>query len=249
MSQPRQMQSQPSTATRASESTAANVDSPPLAPLIDHTLLAADAARADIERLCAEAREHGFASVCVSSSWVPLTRTLLDGSGVVTCAVVGFPLGAVTPAAKAYEARLAVAQGAREIDMVIHLGALVSRDYRAVLGDIAGVVEAAGDAIVKVIIEAAALGHDDKIIACCLAKAAGAAFVKTSTGFHSAGGATAADVALMRQIVGPELGVKASGGIRTADDAERMLAAGASRLGASASVAIVTGVRASSQGY
>lgn len=209
-----------------------------IAGLIDHTLLRADATTEDIRRLCEEARTYRFAAVCVNSSRVALARRLLEGSGVMVCAVVGFPLGAMAPAAKAYEAREAVRQGADEIDMVINQGALKSRDYALVLEDIRRVVEAARPARVKVILETAALSQQEKVIACSLAKIAGAHFVKTSTGFGP-GGATTEDVALMRQIVGSEMGVKASGGIRTCEDAQKMRAAGANRIGASASVAIV----------
>lgn len=213
-----------------------------MARLIDHTLLKPEANRDDIIKLCEEARKHQFASVCVNSTWVPVAKALLANSGVMVCAVVGFPLGAMTPAAKAYEAREAVRQGAREIDMVINLGALKSGDFETVFEDICRVVKASRPAGVKVIIEAASLTDEEKITACTLAKLAGAAFVKTSTGFGK-GGATVEDVALMRKVVGRELGVKASGGVRSAEDAARMTEAGANRIGASASIAIVTGAR------
>jgi deoxyribose-phosphate aldolase len=167
----------------------------------------------------------------------------------MVCAVVGFPLGAMTPTAKAYEAREAVRQGAREIDMVINIGALKSKDYETVYEDICRVVKSSAPAAVKVILETSALDHDEKVIACSLSKLAGAAFVKTSTGFGK-GGATVEDVALMRSLVGSDVGVKASGGVRTAEDALKMAAAGASRIGASASVAIVTGTTdAKAKGY
>jgi deoxyribose-phosphate aldolase len=211
-----------------------------LARMIDHTLLRADATHADIAALCDEARQHHFASVCVNGHWVPLCAARLAGSDVVVCTVVGFPLGATAAAAKALEAREAVRHGAGEIDMVLNIGALKSRDYQTVFDDIAGVVDASAPARVKVILETSALDRDEKVIACSLAKAAGAAFVKTSTGFGKSG-ATADDVALMRAVVGPELGVKASGGVRTAADAAKMIAAGANRLGTSAGVAIVAG--------
>ncbi|HVK77028.1 MAG TPA: deoxyribose-phosphate aldolase [Kofleriaceae bacterium] len=211
-----------------------------LAKLIDHTLLRPDAVKDDIVALCDEARKYRFASVCVNTHWVPLCKALLAGTDVMVCAVVGFPLGAMTPTAKAYEARDAVRQGAREIDMVINLGALKSKDYETVFEDICRVVKAAAPAGVKVILETSSLSHDEKVIGCALSKLAGAAFVKTSTGFAK-GGATVEDVALMRAIVGGDVGVKASGGVRTAEDAVRMAAAGANRIGASASVAIVTG--------
>jgi deoxyribose-phosphate aldolase len=211
-----------------------------LAKLIDHTLLKNDATRDEVVKLCDEARTYRFASVCVNTMWVPLCRSLLAGTDVMVCAVVGFPLGAMSPTAKAYEAREAVRQGAREIDMVLNIGALKSRDYETVFEDICRVVKASAPAGVKVILETGALTHEEKIIACSLSKLAGAAFVKTSTGFGK-GGATVEDVQLMRSIVGGELGVKASGGVRTAEDAIKMAQAGANRIGASASVAIVTG--------
>jgi deoxyribose-phosphate aldolase len=209
-----------------------------LARRIDHTLLKADATARDVERLCDEARRHGFASVCVNSAHVARAAGHLAGSDVGVCAVVGFPLGAMSPGAKAFEARCAVHDGACEIDMVLQVGALKAGDHRAVFEDIRGVVVAAAPARVKVILETALLEDEQKIIACILSKLAGAHFVKTSTGFAS-GGATVEDVRLMRRVVGDEMQVKASGGIRTREDALRMIAAGADRLGASASVAIV----------
>lgn len=215
-----------------------------LAGYIDHTLLKADATRDDVVKLCEEARRYSFATVCVNGANVGLAARLLAGSSTRAIAVVGFPLGAMTPSAKAFEAREAVRAGAGEIDTVINIGALKSKDYRLVLDDIAQVVKAVCPVPVKVILETALLTEEEKIIACSLSKAAGAAFVKTSTGF-STGGATAEDIALMRRIVGPDLGVKASGGVRSADDARRFVEAGADRLGASASVAIVTGGKAS----
>ena len=208
--------------------------------LIDHTLLKPEATRDEVVKLCEEARKHRFASVCVNTTWVPLCKAMLGGTDVMVCAVVGFPLGAMTPTAKAYEAREAVRQGAREIDMVLNIGALKSRDYETVFEDICRVVKASAPAGVKVILETSALTHEEKIIASSLSKLAGAAFVKTSTGFGK-GGATVEDIQLMRSIVGSELGVKASGGVRTAEDALKMAQAGANRIGASASVAIVTG--------
>ncbi len=211
-----------------------------LAKLIDHTLLKPEATRDEVVKLCEEARQHRFASVCVNTTWVPLCKALLSGTDVMVCAVVGFPLGAMTPTAKAYEAREAVRQGAREIDMVLNIGALKSRDYETVFEDICRVVKASAPAAVKVILETSALGRDEKIIASALSKLAGAAFVKTSTGFGK-GGATVEDIQLMREVVGSELGVKATGGVRTAEDALKMAAAGANRIGASASVAIVSG--------
>jgi deoxyribose-phosphate aldolase len=211
-----------------------------LAKLIDHTLLKAEATRDEVVKLCEEARKYKFASVCVNTTWVPLCKSLLANSGVMVCCVVGFPLGAMSPTAKAYEAREAVRQGAQEVDMVINIGALKSKDYETVFEDICRVVKASGRAGVKVILETSALDTNEKIIGCTLSKLAGAAFVKTSTGFGK-GGATVEDVQLMRSIVGGELGVKASGGVRTAEDAIKMAQAGANRVGASASVAIVTG--------
>jgi deoxyribose-phosphate aldolase len=187
-----------------------------------------------------EAVEHGFATVCVNSCHVATVAGILAGSRSVPIAVVGFPLGTALSSAKAFEAREAIAAGAREIDMVVHVGALKARDYTLVLEDIARVVEASRPYPVKVILETSLLSRDEKIAACVLSKAAGAAFVKTSTGFGT-GGATVEDVALMRQVVGEEVGVKASGGIRSSEDALKMLQAGANRLGASASVAIVSG--------
>ena len=215
-----------------------------LAGYIDHTLLKPEATRQQLFTLAEEARKHRFATVCVNSANVRLMSQFLEGSGVPVCAVVGFPLGAMTPHAKAFETREAIRCGAREIDMVINLGALKSGDHDLVLNDIKGVVTAARPIPVKVIIETSKLDDEEKIVACALAKAAQAAFVKTSTGFGG-GGATAEDVALMRRVVGRSMGVKASGGVRNRADAEKMIAAGATRIGASASVAIVTGKTAS----
>lgn len=211
-----------------------------LAGTIDHTLLKAEASREDLKKLCDEARRYGFYSVCVNSSNVRYCRSLLDGSSVKVVAVVGFPLGAMSQEAKAFETREAVRAGATEIDMVINVGALKSGDYGMVLEDIRKVVAASSPHKVKVIIETSSLSRTEKITACVLSKVGGAAFVKTSTGF-GAGGATAEDVALMHEVVGNELEVKASGGIHSADDVDRMLKAGATRIGASASVAIVLG--------
>jgi deoxyribose-phosphate aldolase len=221
---------------------AGNRTSRDLAGLIDHTMLKPDATRADIVKLCEEALRYGFATVCVNPVNVALAARLLAGSTTLPIAVVGFPLGATTTAAKVFEMREAIRAGAREIDMVIDIGALKGKEHGEVLRDIQEVVEAARPAPVKVILETGALTRDEKIIGCALAKAAGAAFVKTSTGFGP-GGATAEDVALMREVVGNDMGVKASGGIRTAADARRMIEAGATRIGASASVAIVTSAR------
>lgn len=211
-----------------------------VAGYIDHTLLKADATRDDVIKLCEEARRYNFATVCVNGSNVGLAARLLAGSSTKAIAVVGFPLGAMTASAKAFEAREAVRQGAAEIDMVINIGALKSRDYKLVQDDIEAVVKASLPAPVKVILETSQLTEEEKVIACVLSKAAAAAFVKTSTGFGG-GGATVADIALMRRVVGAEMGVKASGGVRSLDDAHKLIAAGADRLGASASVAIVTG--------
>ena len=210
-----------------------------LAPCIDHTLLRPEGTYADIARLCQEAAEHGFASVCINPVHVGAAVALLAGTSVSVCTVVGFPLGATTTEVKAFEARQAVLQGAREIDMVLHVGALKSADLAAVETDIRQVASACGsDALLKVIIEAALLDDEEKVRACTIARLAGADFVKTSTGFGP-GGATIADVELMRRTVGEELGVKAAGGIRDRETAERMLRAGADRIGASASVKIL----------
>lgn len=218
------------------------------AGLIDHTLLKAEAQREDVVKLCEEARKHRFASVCVNSTWVGLAHALLSNSEVMVCCVVGFPLGAMSPGAKAYEARDAVRQGADEIDMVMNVGAMKSRDYETVFEDICKVVKAANPSRVKVILECSSLTDEEKIIGCSLSKLAGAAFVKTSTGFAK-GGATVEDVSLMRRVVGDEMGVKASGGVRTSEDAAKMTAAGANRIGASASIAIATGKAGKSSGY
>ena len=211
-----------------------------VASMIDHTLLKPDATRKDIEALCREAAEYTFASVCVNPTWVALCASLLQASGVKVCSVVGFPLGATTPDTKQYETRRAIFDGAREIDMVINVGALKSGDLRVVERDIEAVTFPCREAGVlsKVIIEAALLTDDEKITACTLAKAAGADYVKTSTGFGP-GGATAADVALMRRVVGEEMGVKAAGGVRDLEGLKAMVAAGATRVGASAGVRIV----------
>jgi len=211
-----------------------------IAALIDHTLLKPDATAADIRRLCTEARQYGFASVCVNPCWVKLAAAEVDGSEVKVCAVVGFPLGANTTETKVFETRLALEQGAREIDIVINIGELKGRDELAVDADIHAVVEAthARGAIVKVILETGLLNDTEKAVACCIAQSAGADFVKTSTGFGP-GGATAEDVALLRRTVGSRMGVKASGGIRTLGDLRKMVAAGASRIGASSSVRII----------
>jgi deoxyribose-phosphate aldolase len=211
-----------------------------VAAMIDHTLLKADATRTDIEKLCREAAEFRFATVCVNPVWVALAATRLRGSGVGVCSVVGFPLGATTADVKQYETRRAIYDGAAEIDMVINVGALKSGDLRTVESDIAAVVDPCRQCgvVSKVIIEAALLTDEEKITASTLTKAAGADFVKTSTGFGP-GGATVADVALMRRVVGAEMGVKAAGGVRDLEGLKAMVAAGATRVGASAGVKIV----------
>jgi deoxyribose-phosphate aldolase len=212
-----------------------------LARMIDHTLLSPTATRGDVEALCDEARENCFASVCVNPYWVPLANEKLAESPVRVCTVVGFPLGANRPETKVYEAIRAVEDGAVELDMVLNAGALRSGDYTAAERDIAGVVEAGrGRAIVKVILETGHLTDEEKVKACVLARRAGAHFVKTSTGFGK-GGATEDDVRLMRRVVGPKLGVKASGGVKDQPTAMRMIEAGATRIGASAGVRIVHG--------
>jgi deoxyribose-phosphate aldolase len=216
------------------------VDAQTLAGMIDHTLLKPEATPAQIEQLCREAVEHGFATVCVNGAWVQLAAGLVAGTGVGVAAVAGFPLGAGSSAAKACEAADEVRAGATEVDMVINVGALKAGDYALVEVDVTEVVRSAGqDAIVKVILETGLLTDDEKVRACELAVAAGAAFVKTSTGFGP-GGATVEDVALLRRTVGPGVGVKAAGGIRTREQAEAMVRAGASRLGASSSIQIVS---------
>jgi len=211
-----------------------------VAGMIDHTLLKPDATRADIEKLCREAAQFHFATVCVNPAWVAVAANLLRGSGVGVCSVVGFPLGATTADVKHYETRRAIFDGATEIDMVINIGALKSGDLRTVERDIAAVVAPCRESnvISKVILEVVLLNDDEKIAASTLAKAAGADFVKTSTGFAS-GGATAHDVALMRRVVGAEMGVKAAGGVRDYEGLKAMVAAGATRIGASAGVKIV----------
>jgi len=216
------------------------------ARMIDHTLLKAEATKEQIEKLCDEAKQFNFASVCVNPTWVKRSSELLQGTDVLVCTVIGFPLGANTPAVKAFEAKDAIANGAKEVDMVINIGALKDKNYDLVQADIAAVVEAAKDsALVKVIIESCLLTDEEKVKACELAVAAGADYVKTSTGF-STGGATAEDIALMRKTVGPELGVKASGGVRSLEDMKKMVEAGATRIGASSGVAIMNGLIADS---
>ena len=211
-----------------------------VASMIDHTLLKPDATRKDIDALCREAAEYGFASVCVNPTWVSECNRLLQQTSVRVCSVVGFPLGASTADTKHYETRRALFDGAREIDMVINVGALKSGDLRLVERDIEAVTGPCREAgaLSKVIIEAALLTDEEKVAACTVAKAAGADFVKTSTGFGP-GGATAGDVALMRRVVGAEMGVKAAGGVRDLEGLKAMVAAGATRIGASAGVRIV----------
>lgn len=208
------------------------------AKLIDHTLLKADATREQVAKICDEAKQYNFASVCVNPTWVNYCAEALKGTDVAVCTVIGFPLGATTSAVKAFETKDAIANGATEIDMVINIAALKDQDDVLVEADIKAVVEAANGTLVKVIIEACLLTDEEKVRACELSKKAGATFVKTSTGF-STGGATKEDVALMRKTVGEALGVKASGGVRNKADLETMVAAGATRIGASSGVAIM----------
>lgn len=211
----------------------------PLAKYIDHTLLKPDATSSQIKKLCEEALSCEFASVCVNSCYVPLAAEMLKNSSVKTCCVVGFPLGAMLTSSKAQETKDAIAAGAEEVDMVINVGAAKSGNWNLVKEDIDAVVAASGKkALVKVIIETCLLTDEEKVKACQLAKEAGAEYVKTSTGF-STGGATAEDIALMRKTVGPQMGVKASGGIRNLDTALSMIRAGATRIGASAGIAII----------
>lgn len=220
-----------------------------LARYIDHTLLRPDASAIEIDELCAEARQYNFASVCINPTWVKRAANNLRGTDVVTCTVIGFPLGANSTAIKAMEARRALRDGAREVDMVLNVGALKSGEHDLVRDDIAKVAEAAHEVggLCKVILETSLLTDEEKVIASSLAKEAKADFVKTSTGFGS-GGATVYDVALMRETVGPEMGVKASGGVRTLEDVEDLIAAGATRIGASAGVQIVSGGQGDTDG-
>jgi deoxyribose-phosphate aldolase len=227
-------------ASRVSASEKLTKIDPNIAALIDHTILKPEATRNDVIKICREAREYRFASVCINPYWVPLVKAELSGSPVKVCTVVGFPLGATSTEAKVAETAAALRAGAQEIDMVINVGALRSGDTDAVKSDIQAVVRVAHEAgaIVKVILETALLDDTQKTVASKICKSAGADFVKTSTGFSTAG-ATAHDIALMRAAVGPNIGVKASGGIRTLQDVQAMTAAGATRIGASASVKIV----------
>lgn len=210
---------------------------------IDHTILKPETTQEQVEKILAEAKEYDFASVCVNPTWVALAAESLKDSDVKVCTVIGFPLGANTPAVKAFETKDAISNGADEIDMVINIGALKTGNYDLVLEDIKAVVAASGDKLVKVIIEACLLTDDEKVKACQLSQEAGADYVKTSTGF-STGGATVADVALMRKTVGPDMGVKASGGARSYEDAIAFIEAGASRIGASSGMAIMNGAQA-----
>jgi len=214
-----------------------------IAKIIDHTLLKADAKKDEIEKLCAEAKQYEFASVCVNPAWIQFSSELLRGTPVKVCTVIGFPLGATTTETKAFETKDAIEKGAQEVDMVINIGALKSGDVETVSRDINAVTAAAkGKALTKVIIETSLLTEEEKVKACQLAVEAGADYVKTSTGF-STGGATIEDIALMRKTVGPSVGVKASGGVRTVEDAEAMIRAGATRIGASSGVKIVQGLK------
>ncbi|WP_088041786.1 deoxyribose-phosphate aldolase [Bacillus sp. EAC] len=216
--------------------------------LIDHTVLKADTTKAQIEKLCQEAKEHNFASVCVNPTWVKLCSTLLQGTDVLVCTVIGFPLGANTKEVKGFETSNAIENGAQEVDMVINIGALKDGDVETVEQDIASVVNAAkGKALVKVIIETSLLTNEEKVIASKLSVKAGADYVKTSTGF-STGGATVEDVALMRKTVGPDIGVKASGGVRDIASVNEMVKAGATRIGTSNGITIVQG-NVATEGY
>ncbi|MFB1080619.1 deoxyribose-phosphate aldolase [Jeotgalibacillus sp. JSM ZJ347] len=217
-----------------------------IAKMIDHTLLKPEATKEQITNLCEEAAEHGFMSVCVNPYWVKLSSELLQSTDVKVCTVIGFPLGASATETKAFETKQAIEDGATEVDMVINIGALKSGEFDTVKQDIQAVTAAAkGKALTKVIIETSLLTEEEKVKACELAVEAGTDYVKTSTGF-SGGGATPEDIALMRKTVGPDLGVKASGGVRSAEDAKAMIDAGATRLGASAGIKIIQGQTADS---
>lgn len=220
-----------------------------IANMIDHTVLKAFSSREDVIQVCKEAKEHNFFSVCINPTHIELAKKELEGSNVKVCTVIGFPLGANTSEVKAFETKDAIAKGAHEVDMVINIGALKDKDYDLVLNDIKAVVDAANkEALVKVIIETCYLTDEEKKIACELSVKAGADYVKTSTGFGT-GGSTPEDIKLMRDVVGPNVGVKASGGVRTTEDAVKVIEAGASRIGASASIAIATGVKGNTEGY
>ncbi len=218
-----------------------------IASYIDHTILKPEASEADVLKVCAEAAEYSFKSVCVNPVWVKTVKNALRGSGVLTCSVVGFPLGATPTDVKTFEARGAVLDGADEVDMVINIAAARAGDKGALVEDISAVADAVhfSNSILKVIIETSLLTDEQKVMACEAAVEAGADFVKTSTGFNG-GGATAEDIALMRRTVGPDLGVKASGGVRSLADAQAMIAAGATRIGASSGIAIVKGEQGTS---
>ena len=217
-----------------------------LARMIDHTILKADATEMEVEKLCTEALEYNFASVCINPSMVEKAANMLKGSDVKVCTVIGFPLGATTTEVKAFETEDVIKKGATEVDMVINIGKLKEGNIEYVKKDIEAVVNAAkGKALTKVIIETFLLTDEEKVTACKLSKEAGADFVKTSTGF-STGGATASDIKLMRETVGPDLGVKASGGVRSLEDAMAMIENGATRIGASASIAICEGTKSNS---
>ncbi|WP_110111390.1 deoxyribose-phosphate aldolase [Bacillus sp. CGMCC 1.16541] len=217
-----------------------------IAKMIDHTALKADTTKEQIVQLCKEAKEYNFASVCVNPTWIELAAELLKGTDVKVCTVIGFPLGANTPEVKAFETKDAIEKGATEVDMVINIGALKDNNDELVERDIRAVVEAAkGKALTKVIFETCLLTEEEKVRACELSVKAGADYVKTSTGF-STGGATVEDIALMRKTVGPDIGVKASGGVRNAEQAQAVIDAGATRIGASAGIAIVNGLTADS---
>lgn len=215
------------------------------AAMIDHTLLKADATRDQVAKICEEAKQYVFASVCVNPTWVKYSAELLAGTEVKVCTVIGFPLGASTSAVKAFETKDAIENGAGEIDMVLNIGALKAGEFDLVRDDIKAVVDAANGTLVKVIMETCLLTDEEKVKACELSVEAGADFVKTSTGF-SAGGATAEDIALMRKTVGPDLGVKASGGVRSLEDMNTMIENGATRIGASSGVAIMNGLTSES---
>ena len=220
-----------------------------IAKMIDHTVLKAFSTREDVIKVCKEAKEYGFFSVCINPTHIELANKELEGSAVKVCTVIGFPLGANTSEVKAFETKDAIAKGAHEVDMVINIGALKDKNYDLVYKDIKAVVDAANkEALVKVIIETCYLTDEEKKIACELSVKAGADYVKTSTGFGT-GGSTPEDIKLMRDVVGPNIGVKASGGVRTTEDAIKVIDAGASRIGASASISIATGEKTDTIGY
>lgn len=220
-----------------------------IAKMIDHTVLKAFSTRKDVIKVCKEAKEYGFFSVCINPTHIELAKKELEGSTVKVCTVIGFPLGANTSEVKAFETKDAIAKGAHEVDMVINIGALKDKEYDLVYKDIKAVVDAANkEALVKVIIETCYLTDEEKKIACELSVKAGADYVKTSTGFGT-GGSTPEDIKLMRDVVGPNIGVKASGGVRTTEDAIKVIDAGASRIGASASISIATGEKTDTIGY